>query len=68
MQGELLKSPMLARELSQWRGTFIVAARTALRAMATVAAALVLSGCAEVMEPVQGLGDALRGLFESLPF
>jgi hypothetical protein len=59
---------MLAGALGQWRGTFIVAARVALRAMAAVAAAAVLSGCAEIMEPVQGLGDALRGLFESLPF
>lgn len=27
--------------------------------------AVVLSACAEIMEPVQGLGDALRGIFES---
>ena len=27
---------------------------------------LVLTACAEVLEPVQGLGDALRGLFEGM--
>jgi PBP1b-binding outer membrane lipoprotein LpoB len=31
-------------------------------------ASLILTGCSEVLEPVQGLGDALKGLFESLPF
>ena len=67
MRGELPKTPVRAREQSPGRGTFIGARRAALLAIASVAAAI-LSGCAEIMEPVQGLGDALRGLFESLPF
>jgi hypothetical protein len=43
-------------------------AKAAVSAVLVIGAALALAGCSEVLEPVQGLGDALKGLLESLPF
>ena len=42
--------------------------RRIVQVAAFLGAALVLAGCSDVMDPVKGLGDALRGLFESMPF
>jgi hypothetical protein len=47
----------------QWRARRLGLLMRAVTAILLTAA---LSGCSDVLEPVKGLGDALRGMFEGL--